>query len=89
MLKIKNASAVVNTAEVLKEISLEINPGEIHAIMGPKASGKSMLAQLIQGGDHIKQTEGSITFNRKNIATSYAVCYGSTVLYAEHVFKYK
>jgi Fe-S cluster assembly ATP-binding protein len=67
MLKIKNASAVVNTAEVLKEISLEINPGEIHAIMGPKASGKSMLAQFIQGGDHIKQTEGSITFNRKNI----------------------
>jgi Fe-S cluster assembly ATP-binding protein len=67
MLTIKNVSAVIDTKDLLKNISLNINSGEIHAILGPKKSGKSSLAHLIAGHPSIIQTEGSITFKKKNI----------------------
>lgn len=67
MLKIKNVSALIDTSEVLKNINLEIKPNEIHAIIGPKGSGKSALAHLIQGNHLIAQTEGTISFKNKNI----------------------
>ena len=68
MLKIKNASAIIDKTEVLSDITLEINPGEIHAIMGPKESGKSSLAHIIQGNPFISVTDGSVSFNKKNLA---------------------
>ena len=68
MLKLKNVSASVDSEAVLHEIDLEILPGEIHAIIGPKKSGKSTLAHLIQGNSHIKIDEGSILYKGKNIA---------------------
>jgi Fe-S cluster assembly ATP-binding protein len=71
MLKIKNVSAIIDTTDVLSDINLEINPGEIHAIMGPNKSGKSLLAHIIQGNPYITQTTGSIIFKNKNI-TKYA-----------------
>jgi Fe-S cluster assembly ATP-binding protein len=67
MLKIKNVSALIDTTEVLKNINLEFKPNEVHAILGPKGSGKSALAHLIQGNHLIVQTEGTISFNNKNI----------------------
>jgi Fe-S cluster assembly ATP-binding protein len=67
MLKIKNVSATVDTEEVLKDINLEIRQGEIHAILGPRHSGKSTLAHLIQGNPYIRQTSGTIQFKNKNI----------------------
>jgi Fe-S cluster assembly ATP-binding protein len=67
MLKIKNVSALIDTHEVLKNINLEIKPNEVHAIIGPKGSGKSALAHLIQGNHLIAQTDGLISFNNKNI----------------------
>ena len=72
MLKLKNVSAVLDTEEVINNVSLEINPGEIHAILGPKKSGKSTLAHLIQGSAYIKITSGSINFKNKNITKSPA-----------------
>ena len=70
MLTIKNVSAVIDTKDLLKNISLNINSGEIHAILGPKKSGKSSLAHLIAGHPSIIQTEGSITFKKKNMKYS-------------------
>ena len=68
MLTIKNVSAIVDTQQVLSDINIEIKEGEIHAIMGPKLSGKSTIAHLIQGNPYITQTSGSIVYKNKNIS---------------------
>ena len=67
MLTIKNVSAVIDTDVILTDINLKINKGEIHIIMGPRQSGKSSLAHVIQGNPYITVTEGSVSFNGKNI----------------------
>ncbi len=67
MIKIKNLHANVEETEILKGIDLEVNAGEIHAIMGPNGSGKSTLANVLAGHESYEVTEGEIIFNGKNI----------------------
>jgi len=62
MLKIKNLHARVEGQEILCGLSLEMGPGEVHAIMGPNGSGKSTLASILAGRDEYEITEGSIEF---------------------------
>jgi len=66
MLRINELYACGNGKEILKGINLEINKGEIHALMGPNGSGKSTLARVIMGIPGYK-IKGSIFFNGKNI----------------------
>jgi Fe-S cluster assembly ATP-binding protein len=62
MLEIKNLHANVDGREILHGIDLTIRAGEVHALMGPNASGKSTLSQVLAGRDTYEVTEGSVTF---------------------------
>lgn len=62
MLKIKNLHASVEDTKILKGLNLEVNSGEVHAIMGPNGSGKSTLASVIAGREDYDVTEGDINF---------------------------
>jgi Fe-S cluster assembly ATP-binding protein len=67
MLVIKNLHASVEGVEILRGIDLEINAGEVHAIMGPNGSGKSTLSKVIAGHPAYEVTEGDILFEGQNI----------------------
>ena len=60
MLKIKNLKAGIEGTEILKGINLEINAGEIHAIMGPNGSGKSTLSAVIVGDENYEVDSGTV-----------------------------
>jgi Fe-S cluster assembly ATP-binding protein len=67
MLIIKDLHANVGDKEILKGISLTVNPGEVHAIMGPNGSGKSTLAQVIAGHPGYTVTSGTVTFEGEDL----------------------
>ena len=67
MLKIENLHATVGDTEILKGLSLEINAGEIHAIMGPNGAGKSTLAYALGGRPGYDVTEGSASFDGQDL----------------------
>lgn len=68
MLTIKNVSASIDKdTPLIKDINLQVNEGEIHAIMGPVGCGKTALANIIQGTPFLTHTNGDIIFKRKNI----------------------
>ncbi|MGF7232032.1 Fe-S cluster assembly ATPase SufC [Arachidicoccus sp.] len=67
MLSIKNLYAQVENKEILKGINLEVNAGEVHAIMGPNGSGKSSLASVLAGRENYEVTEGSATLDGKDL----------------------
>lgn len=67
MLQIKNLHASINGKEILKGLNLEINAGEVHAIMGPNGAGKSTLSSIIAGKEDYEVTAGEIWFKGKNL----------------------
>ena len=67
MLSIKNLKVSINGKKIINGFNLEVNAGEVHAIMGPNGTGKSTLAAAIAGRENYQITEGELIFNGKNL----------------------
>jgi Fe-S cluster assembly ATP-binding protein len=67
MLEIRNLSARVEGNDILRNLSLTIKPGEVHAIMGPNGAGKSTLGNVLSGRPGYEVTGGEVQFNGKDL----------------------
>jgi len=67
MLKIENLHATVAGKPILNALTLTVPTGEIHAIMGPNGAGKSTLAYVLGGRPGYEVTEGSVTFDGRDL----------------------
>ncbi|RVU55239.1 Fe-S cluster assembly ATPase SufC [Anaerosphaera multitolerans] len=67
LLKIENLSAGVEGKEILKNINLKVNYGEVHVVMGPNGSGKSTLANVIMNNPEYEVTSGEIYLDGESI----------------------
>jgi Fe-S cluster assembly ATP-binding protein len=67
MLKIENLQVSVDGKKILNGIDLEVNAGEVHAIMGPNGSGKSTLAYALAGRPGYEITGGKVTFGDRDL----------------------
>ncbi|MEO6966887.1 MAG: Fe-S cluster assembly ATPase SufC [Rhodanobacteraceae bacterium] len=67
MLKIDNLHVRIAGREILKGLSLEVNAGEVHAVMGPNGAGKSTLGYVLAGRAGYEVTQGSVTYDGRNL----------------------
>ena len=67
MLTIENLKAAAGDKEILKGLDLQVNAGEVHAIMGPNGSGKSSLAHILAGREGLDVTDGSVKFDGNDL----------------------
>jgi len=67
MLKVDNLHVEIDGNEIVKGLDLEVEKGEIHAIMGPNGSGKSTLANVLMGHPRYEVTEGSVIFEGEDV----------------------
>ena len=67
LLEIKDLHTAIDGKEILKGLNLQINSGEVHAIMGPNGSGKSTLAKVLAGHPSYEVTHGEVLYEGKNL----------------------
>lgn len=66
-LTVKDLHVAIEGKEILKGLNIEINGGEIHAVMGPNGTGKSTLAAALMGHPKYEVTSGAVSFNGKDM----------------------
>ncbi len=67
MLSVRDLNVTVDGRSILNGVNLQVNAGEVHAIMGPNGSGKSTLANVIAGRDGYEVTSGSVFYDGKDL----------------------
>ena len=67
MLDIKNLNVSVEDKQILRDLSLKVGSGEVHAIMGPNGSGKSTIAHTLAGNPNYEVISGDVNFNEKDL----------------------
>ena len=67
MLKVVDLKASIEGIEILKGVNIEVNAGEVHAVMGPNGSGKSTFASVIAGRDIYDEIKGKVEYNGQNL----------------------
>src|SRR6478752_3593359 len=67
LLEVKDLHAAIDGKEILKGLNLQINKGEVHAIMGPNGSGKSTLSKVLAGHPSYEVTRGEVIYEGKNL----------------------
>ena len=67
LLQVKDLHAGIDGKEILKGLNLEVNKGEVHAIMGPNGSGKSTLSKVLAGHPSYEVLSGTVTFEGKDL----------------------
>src|SRR5205085_11378969 len=66
-LEIKNLRVAIGESEIIRDLSLSVGVGEMHAVMGPNGSGKSTLAKVIAGHPDYKVTSGEVLMDGENL----------------------
>src|SRR5690554_720853 len=67
VLKIRDLHVTISGEEIVRGLSLDIEPGKVHAIMGPNGSGKSTLAKVLGGHPAYEVTGGSVTMDGEDL----------------------
>ena len=67
MLSVTNLDVAVNGGMILNELNLEVQAGEVHAIMGPNGSGKSTFANVLAGHPGYEVTAGSVIYEGQDL----------------------
>ncbi len=67
MLNIENLHVSVGDKPILKGLTLQINTGEVHAVMGPNGAGKSTLSHVLSGKPGYNVTKGTVTYKGENL----------------------